>query len=159
AAPLPGPAVVGLDPHRMVRPDGWLHEEGHAPARRVRAEVRHQVHAEALGSAERHLCPRGWLGAGGPAAVPPAGGVRTARGQGAGVGRLTRRGARRRGSVPPPALRGRASAGGVGRRVRRLTVPRTEPTRNGEPPLPILTHGPPHRTAAVPRARVYGTRG
>jgi hypothetical protein len=78
--------------------------------------------------------------------------------QGELVGRLTRPGASRSGPVYEQVLLVRDPDGGETMRVRRITVQLTEPTRNGDTTLHILTNVPPHRASAAQLARVYGKR-
>ena len=157
AAPLPGQALVGLDQQRMLITDGLLHEDGHAQERRLIAQVLHHVQADDLWIEDRHFCTLGLMF--GMARRGAAFVVRQ-RGQVQGelVGRRTRQGASRSGSVSEQALLVRDPDCGEVMRVRRLTVQLTEPTRNGDTTLPILTNVPPHRASAAQLARVYGKR-
>src|SRR5215470_12676272 len=78
--------------------------------------------------------------------------------QGELVGRCTRQGACRSGPVSEQALLVRAPDGGETMRVRRITVQLTEPTRNGDTTLHILSNVPSGRASAAQLARVYGKR-
>jgi len=157
AAPLPGQALVGLDQQRMLITDGLLHEDGHAQERRLIAQVLHHVQADDLWIEDRHFCTLGLMFGmarrGAAFVVRQHGQV-----QGELVGRRTRQGASRSGSVSEQALLVRDPDCGEVMRVRRLTVQLTEPTRNGDTTLPILTNVPPHRASAAQLARVYGKR-
>jgi len=157
AAPLPGQALLGLDQQRMLITDGLLHEDGHAQERRLIAQVLHHVQADDLWIEDRHFCTLGLMFGmarrGAAFVVRQHGQV-----QGELVGRRTRQGASRSGSVSEQALLVRDPDCGEVMRVRRLTVQLTEPTRNGDTTLPILTNVPPHRASAAQLARVYGKR-
>jgi hypothetical protein len=94
----PWPRVGGVDPQRLVRPDGWLREAGHAQERRWLAQGLPHVREEPLWIDERPLCPLGLLL--GRARRGAAFVVRQhGQGQGARRGRLTRKGASRCGPV------------------------------------------------------------
>jgi Transposase DDE domain len=141
----------------MLIPDGFLHEDGHAQERRLMAEVLQHVQADDLWMEARHFCTLGLMCGmarrGAACIVRQHGQV-----QGELVGRLTRQGTSRRGPVSEPALLVRDPDCGETMRVRRITVKLTEPTRNGDPTLPILSNVPSQRAAAAQLARVYGTR-
>src|SRR5262249_27014158 len=157
AAPLPGQALVVLDQQRMLITDVFLHEDGHAQERRLIAKVLHHVQADDLWIEDRNFCTLGLM-----FGMARRGAVFVVRQhgqvQGELVGRLTRKGASRSGSVYEQALRVRDPDGGETMRVRRITVQLTEPTRNGDTALHILSNVPPHRASAAHLARVYGKR-
>src|SRR5262245_54587678 len=157
AAPLPSPALVVLDQQRMLITDVFLHEDGHAQERRLIAEVLQHVQADDLWIEDRNFCTLGLMFGmarrGAAFVVRQHGQV-----QGELVGRLTRQGTSRSGSVYEQALLVRDPDGGETMRVRRITVQLTEPPRNGDTTLHILTNVPPPRASAVQLARVYGKR-
>jgi Transposase DDE domain len=157
AAPLPGQALVVLDQQRMLITDVFLHEDGHAQERRLIAKVLHHVQAEDLWIEDRNFCTLGLMFGmarrGAAFVVRQHGQV-----QGELVGRLTRQGASRSGPVSEQALLVHDPDGGETMRVRRITVQLTEPTRNGDTTLHILSNVPPHRATAAQLARVYGKR-
>jgi hypothetical protein len=157
AAPLPGQALVVLDQQRMLITDVLLHEDGHAQERRLIAQVRQHVQADDLWIEDRNVCTLGLM-----FGMARRGAVFVVRQhgqvQGELVGRLTRQGASRSGPVYEQALLVRDPDCGEVMRVRRITVPLTEPTRNGATTLHILTNVPPHRASAARLARVYGKR-
>jgi hypothetical protein len=154
-APFPGQALGVLDQQRMLLTEVFLHEDGHAQERRLSAEGLQRVKAAALWIEARHLCPRGLMGG---IARRGAAFVVRQHGQvpGALVGRLTYQGASRRGPVYAQLLLVRAPERGETMRGRRITVKRTEPTRDGAPDLPLLSNVPPRRASAVHLARLYG---
>jgi IS4 transposase len=157
AAPLPGQALVVLDQQRMLITEVFLNEDGHAQERRLIAAVLQQVQADDLWIEDRNFCTLGLMFGmarrGAAFVVRQHGQV-----QGELVGRLTRQGASRSGSVYEQPLLIRDPDGGETMRVRRITVKLIEPTRNGDTTLHILTNVPPQRAAAAQLARVYGKR-
>ena len=157
AAPLPGQALVVLDQQRMLITDVFLHEDGHAQERRLIAEVLQHVQADDLWIEDRNFCTLGLMFGmarrGAAFVVRQHGQV-----QGELVGRLTRQGTSRSGSVYEQPLLVRDPDGGETMRVRRITVKLMEPTRNGDTTLHILTNVPTPRASAVQLARVYGKR-
>ena len=157
AAPLPGQALVVLDQQRGLITDVFLHEDGHAQERRLIPEVLQHVQADDLWIEDRNFCTLalmfGMARRGAAFVVRQHGQV-----QGELIGRCMRKGASRSGSVSEQALRVCDADGGETMRVRRITVQLTEPTRNGDTTLHILTNVPPHRASAVQLARVYGKR-
>ena len=157
AAPLPGQALVVLDQQRMLITDVFLNEDGHAQERRLIAEVLHHVQADDLWIEDRNFCTLGLMFGmarrGAAFVVRQHGQV-----QGELVGRLTRQGTSRSGPVYEQSLLVRDPDGGETMRVRRITVKLTEPTRNGDTTLHILSNVPPQRAAAAQLARVYGKR-
>ena len=153
AAPFPGQALVVLDPQRMLITDVFLHEDGHAQERRWMAEVLQHVQADDLWMEDRTFCTLGLMG--GMARRGAAFVVRQhGHGQGELVGRRTRQGTSRSGAVYAQALLVRDPACGETMQVRRITVQRAEPTRNGDTTRHILTNGPRHRASAGQLARV-----
>jgi len=157
AAPLPGQALVVLDQQRMLITEVFLNEDGHAQERRLIAAVLQQVQAEDLWIEDRNFCTLGLMFGmarrGAAFVVRQHGQV-----QGELVGRLTRQGASRSGSVYEQPLLIRDPDGGETMRVRRITVKLIEQTRNGDTTLHILTNVPPQRASAAQLARVYGKR-
>jgi hypothetical protein len=157
AAPLPGQALVVLDQQRMLISDVLLNEDGHAQERRLIAEVLQHVQADDLWIEDRNFCTLGLMFGmarrGAAFVVRQHGQV-----QGELVGRLTRQGMSRSGPVYEQSLLVRDPDCGETMRVRRITVKLTEPTRNGDTILHILSNVPPQRASAVQLARVYGKR-
>ena len=157
AAPLPGQALVVLDQQRMLITDVFLNEDGHAQERRLIAEVLHHVQADDLWIEDRNFCTLGLMFGmarrGAAFVVRQHGQV-----QGELVGRLTRQGTSRSGPVYEQSLLVRDPDCGETMRVRRITVKLSEPTRNGDTTLHILSNVPPQRAAAAQLARVYGKR-
>jgi hypothetical protein len=157
AAPLPGQALVVLDQQRMLITDVFLNEDGHAQERRLIAEVLQHVQADDLWIEDRNFCTLGLMFGmvrrGAVFVVRQHGQV-----QGELVGRLTRQGAIRSGVVYEQPLLVRDPEHGETLRVRRITVKLTEPTRNGDTELHILSNVPVRRASAAPLARLYGKR-
>jgi IS4 transposase len=157
AAPLPGPALVVLDQQRMLITDVFLSEDGHAQERRLIAEVLQHVQADDLWIADRNFCTLGLMcgmNRRGAAFVVRQHGQL----QGELVGRLTRKGTSRSGSVYEQPLLVRDPDRGETMRVRRITVKLKEPTRDGDTELHILTTVPTQRAAAAQLARLYSKR-
>ena len=121
------------------------------------AEVLQHVQADDLWIEDRNFCTLGLMFGmarrGAAFVVRQHGQV-----QGELVGRLTRQGTSRSGPVYEQSLLVRDPDGGETMRVRRITVKLTEPTRNGDTTLHILSNVPPQRASAAQLARVYGKR-
>src|SRR5499426_3308198 len=157
AAPLPGQALVVLDQQRMLITDVFLQEDGHAQERRLSAAVLQHVQADDLWIEDRNFCTLGLMF--GIARRDAAFVVRQHRQvQGELVGHLTYKGASRSGPVYEQPLLIRDPECGETMRVRRITVKLTEPTRNGDTELHILSNVPTRRASALQLARLYGKR-
>jgi Transposase DDE domain len=157
AAPLPGHALVVLDQQRMLITDVFLSEDGHAQERRLIAEVLQHVKEDDLWIEDRNFCTLGLMF--GMARRGAAFVVRQhGQLQGELVGRPTRKGTTRSGSVYEQAMLVRAPDTGETMRVRRLTLTLKEPTRDGETELHILSNVPAQRASAAQLARLYGKR-
>ena len=157
AAPLPGQALVVLDQQRMLLTDVFLNEDGHAQERRLIAEVLQHVQTDDLWIEERNFCTRalmfGMAQRGAVCVVRQHGQL-----QGDCLGRPVRKGASRSGSGYEQPLLVHDPERGETMRVRRITVKLTEPTRNGDTELHILTNVPPPRASAAQVARLYSKR-
>jgi Transposase DDE domain len=157
AAPLPGQALVVLDQQRMLITDVFLQEDGHAQERRLIAEVLQHVNADDLWIEDRNFCTLGLMFGiarrGAAFVVRQHGQV-----QGKLVGRLTYKGASRSGPVYEQPLLVRDPERGETMQVRRITVKLTEPTRDGDTELHILSNVPTRRASAMQLARLYGKR-
>jgi len=149
--------LVVLDQQRMLITDVFLHEDGHAQERRLIDQVLQHVSEEQLWIEDRNFCTLGLLF--GMARRGAAFVVRQ-HGQLPGelLGRLTRKGASRSGLVYEQPMLVRDSESGEPMRVRRITVKLTEPTRNGDTTLHILSNVPIPRASAAHLARLYGKR-
>ena len=157
AAPLPGQAVVVLDQQRMLITDVFLSEDGHAQERRLIGQVLQHVSEDQLWIEDRNFCTLGLMF--GMARRGAAFVVRQhGQLQGELLGRLTRKGASRSGLVYEQPMLVRDPESGETMRVRRITVKLTEPTRNGDTELHILTNVPTPRASAAQLARLYGKR-
>jgi IS4 transposase len=157
AAPLPGQALVVLDQQRMLITDVFLNEDGHAQERRLIAEVLQHVQADDLWIEDRNFCTRALM-----FGMAQRGAVFVVRQhgqlQGECLGRPVRKGASRSGAVYEQPLLVHDPERGETMRVRRITVQLTEPTRNEDTALHILTNVPTRRAAAAQLARLYGKR-
>jgi hypothetical protein len=157
AAPLPGQALVVLDQQRMLITDVFLHEDGHAQERRLIGQVLQHVSEDQLWIEDRNFCTLallfGMARRGAAFVVRQHGQL-----QGELLGRLTRKGASRSGLVYEQPMLVRDPESGETMRVRRITVKLTEPTRNGDTTLHILSNVPIPRASAAHLARLYGKR-
>ena len=156
-APLPGQALVVLDQQRMLITDVFLNEDGHAQERRLIAEVLQHVQADDLWIEDRNFCTRallfGMAQRGAAFVVRQHGQL-----QGEYLGHPVRKGASRSGTVYEQPLLVHDPKRGETMRVRRITLKLTEPTRDGDAELHILTNVPTPRASAVQLARLYGKR-
>lgn len=138
-------------------PEVCLEEEGHAQERRGIAQGLSRVSAGDVWSAARTCCPRGLLG--GIARRGAAFLVRQhAQVPGELLGRPTRQGVPRSGTVSAQARLVADPVSGETRPVRRLTLARKEPTRDGDTALPLRTNLPAQAARARPRVGVDGKR-
>jgi Transposase DDE domain len=157
AAPLPGQALVVLDQQRMLITDVFLSEDGHAQERSLIAQVLHHVEEDQLWIEDRNFCTLGLMF--GMARRGAAFAVRQhGQLQGELLGRATRQGTTRSGPVYEQPLLVRDPASGEPMRVRRITIELTEPTRDGDTVLHILSNVPIPRASAAQLARLYGKR-
>src|SRR5262247_3078712 len=157
AAPLPGQALVVLDQQRMLITDVFLSEDGHAQERRLIAQVLHHVEEDQLWIEDRNFCTLGLMF--GMARRGAAFAVRQhGQLQGESLGRATRKGTTRSGPVYEQAMLVRDPASGETMQVRRITIELTEPTRDGDTALHILSNVPIPRASAAQLARLYGKR-
>ena len=143
-APLPGQALVVLDQQRMLITDVFLNEDGHAQERRLLAQVLQHVGEDQLWIEDRNFCTLGLMF--GMAQRGAAFVVRQhGQLQGETLRRPTRKGITRSGQVYEQALLIRDPESGETMRVRRITLKLTEPTRDGDTELHILSNVPVHR--------------
>jgi hypothetical protein len=158
AAPLPGQALVVLDQQRMLIPDVFLNEDGHAQERRWLTQVLQHGEEDQLWIEDRNFCTLGLL-----CGIARRGAAFVVRQhgqlQGERLGRATRKGTTRSGPVYAHPLLVRDPASGETMRVRRITRKLTEPTRDGDTELPMLSNVPLPRASAAHLARLYGKRG
>jgi hypothetical protein len=141
----------------MLITDVFLNEDGHAQERRLIGQVLQHVSEDQLWIEDRNFCTLGLmfgLARRGAAFVVRQHGQL----QGELLGRLPRKGASRSGWVYEQPMLVRDPESGETMRVRRITVKLTEPTRNGDPALHILSNVPIPRASAVQLARLYGKR-
>ena len=157
AAPLPGQALVVLDQQRMLITDVFLNEDGHAQERRLLTQVLQHVEEDQLWIEDRNFCTLGLMF--GIACRGAAFVVRQhGQLQGELLGRATRQGTTRSGPVYEQPLLVRDPASGETMRVRRVTLKLTEPTRDGDTELHILSNVPFPKASAAQLARLYGKR-
>ena len=157
AAPLPGPALVALDQQRLLITDVFLNEDGHAQERRLLTQVLQHVEEDQLWIEDRNFCTLGLM-----FGIARRGAAFVVRQhgqlQGESLGRATRKGTTRSGPVYEQPLLVRDPASGETMRVRRITLTLTEPTRDGDTELHILSNVPLPRASATHLARLYGKR-
>jgi Transposase DDE domain len=157
AAPLPGQALVVLDQQRMLITDVFLNEDGHAQERRLLTQVLQHVEEDQLWIEDRNFCTLGLM-----FGIARRGAAFVVRQhgqlQGELLGRATRKGTTRSGPVYEQPLLVRDPASGETMRVRRITLKLTEPTRDGDTELHILSNVPLPRASAAHLARLYGKR-
>ena len=157
AAPFPGQALVVLDQQRRLITDVLLSEDGHAQERSLITQVLPHVGEDQLWIEDRNFCTLGLMF--GIARRGAAFVVRQhGQGQGELLGRPTRKGASRSGPVYEQPMLVRDPNSGEPLRVRRITVQLTEPTRDGDTELHILSNVPLPRASATQLARLYGKR-
>jgi hypothetical protein len=141
----------------MLITDVFLSADGHAQERSLIAQVLHHVGEEQLWIEDRNFCPLGLMF--GMARRGAAFAVRQhGQLQGEILGRATRKGTTRRGPVYEQPRHVRDPASGETIRVRRITIELTEPTRDGDTALHILSNVPLPRASAAQLARLYGKR-
>ena len=157
AAPLPGQALVVLDQQRMLITDVVLSEDGHAQERRLLTQVLQHVEEDQLWIEDRNFCTLGLM-----FGIARRGAAFVVRQhgqlQGELLGRATRKGTTRSGPVYEQQLLVHNPDSGETMRVRRITLKLTEPTRDGDTELHILSNVPLPRASAAHLARLYGKR-
>src|ERR687884_259163 len=157
AAPLPGQTFVVLDQQRMLITDVFLNEDGHAQERRLLAQVLQHVEEDQLWVEDRNFCTLGLM-----FGIARRGAAFVVRQhgplQGELLGRATRKGTTRSGPVYEQPMLVRDPDSGETMRVRRITIELTEPTRDGDTALHILSNVPLPRASAAQLARLYGKR-
>jgi hypothetical protein len=158
AAAFPGQALGVLDQQRMLITDVVLNEAGHAQERRLIPAILHHVQEDDLWIEDRNFGTLGLLL--GMARRGAACGVRQ-HGPLPGelLGRPSRQGTTRSGPVYEQPMLVRAPDRGETLRIRRITLKRQEPTRDGDTALHLLSNVPIQRAAAPQLARLYGKRG
>ena len=146
-----------LDQQRMLITDVFLSEDGHAQERRLLAQVLQHVGEDQLWMADRNFCTLGLMF--GMARRGAAFVVRQhGQLQGESRCRPTRKGTTRSGQVYEHAMLIRDPESGETMRVRRITLKLTEPTRDGDTALHILSNVPVHRASASHLTRLYSKR-
>jgi hypothetical protein len=155
AAPLPGKALVVLDPQRGLIRDVFPIEDGHAQERSLLGEVLQSVQRRDLWIADRNFCTLGFV-----CGIARRGGFFVIRQHGQLRGRLT--GRRRRvgttetGAVFEQTMLLRDPQTGEDLPVRRITVELNEKTRDGEDVIHLLSNVP--DVAATELADLYRKR-
>jgi hypothetical protein len=141
AAPLPGRALVVLDPEAMVATDVFLTPDGHASERSLLGDVVAAVGPRDVWIADRNFCTLGFLF--GIARRLGFFVIRQhGRLEGEPIGERTRRGRVHTGAVFEQKIRLTDPATGRSRVWRRITVELKAPTRDGDRELHLLTSLP-----------------
>lgn len=157
AAPLPGQALVVLDQQRMLITDVFLSEAGHAQERSLIDQVLQNVHEGELWIEDRNFCTRGLL-----FGMARRGACFLVRQHGQLKGELLgvpkRQGVTRSGTVYEQEMIVRDPQSGEAMPVRRITIELTEPTRDGDTALHILSNVPAEEARARKLAVLYGKR-
>jgi hypothetical protein len=156
AGPLPGHALVILDPALMLAVDMIPCEDGHAQERSLFADVLSRVAPGDLWIGDRNFCTIGFLQ--GVAARKGCFVIRQhANLPIASAGTLHRRGRCSTGAVFEQSV---TIVGNDGEpiKLRRVVVHPDEPTRNGDTEIAILTNVPVRRATAAKVADVYSER-
>jgi hypothetical protein len=154
SGPLPGHALVVLEPDRMLLTDVFPCEDGHAQERSLLPQVLSTVQAGDLWIADRNFCTTGFLF--GIAARSAAFLIRQHRqtlhyellGERRKIGRCPT------GMIYEQKMRLR-DAEGHGRDVRRVTIELKKPTRDGETEIHLLTNLPAKAASARSVADLY----
>jgi hypothetical protein len=154
AAPLPGTALVAMDPETGLSTRVFLTPDGHAQERSLLGEVLAQVCERDLWIADRNFCTLKFL-----FGIAGAGASFVIRQHGTLKGRL--RGRRRlAGTGPSGKVYEQAvelTCAGAPLALRRITVELNRPTRGGDRVLHLLTNLP-GAVSAVVAARLYARR-
>ena len=156
AGPLPGQALVILDPALMLALDMIPCEDGHAQERSLFADVLSRVAPGDLWIGDRNFCTIGFL-----QGVAARKGSFVIRQHGnlpiASAGTLRRRGRCSTGAVFEQSV---TIVGDDGEpiKLRRMVVHPDEPTRDGDTEIAILTNVPARRATAAKVADVYSER-
>jgi hypothetical protein len=155
-APLPGQALVVLDPSLMLTTDIFLCEDGHAQERSLLPEVLNTVERDDLWIADRNFCTIGFL-----AGIAARGGSFIIRQhgqlQGKPVGKREFKGKATMGTVYEQGLHITDSAGQT-LPLRRITVKLRKATRDGDREIHILTSVPARDADARKVAELYAKR-
>jgi hypothetical protein len=156
AGPLPGHALVILDPALMLALDMIGCEDGHAQERSLFADVLSRVAPADLWIGDRNFCTTGFLQ--GVVARKGSFAIRQhANLPIASSGTLRRRGRCSTGAVFEQSV---TIVGDDGEPIkfRRIVVHPDEPTRDGDTEIAILTNVPARRATAARIADIYGER-
>ena len=146
-----------LDQQRRVITDVVVTEDGHAQERRGIAQVLSRVNADDLWIADRNVCTLGLM-----CGIARRGAAFLVRQhgqwQGERLGAPIRQGVTRRGTVSEPAMLVYDPCSGEALPLRRLTLALTEPTRDGDTALHLLTNVPAQDARARHLVGVDGKR-
>jgi IS4 transposase len=154
SGPLPGLALVVLEPDRMLVTDVFPCEDGHAQERRILPQVLPTVEAKDLWIADRNFCTTGFL-----YGIAERGGAYIVR-QHKQTLRYELLGERRKigrcatGMIYEQKMRLRDEKGNA-RVVRRVTIKLKTPTRDGETEIHLVTNLPAKAANARSVAELY----
>jgi len=156
AAPLPGKALVVLDPQRMLVHDVFLCEDGQAQERTLLGAVLGTVQAGDLWIGDRNLGTLAFMGG---IAARDAAFIFRQHGQLKGelLGQPQSKGKTRSGKVSEQQLRV-TDTQGHSRILRRITIALKKPTRDGDWSLHLLTNLPAREVTAAQVAELYARR-
>jgi hypothetical protein len=157
AAPLPGRALVVLDPEGMLAADVFLTPDGHASERTLLDDVARSVAPRDVWIADRNFCTLGFL-----FGIAARLGFFVIRQHGSLTGELigerSRRGRTHTGVVFEQKVRLTDPATGRSRVWRRVTVELKKPTRDGDAELHLLTSLPAAKASAAVVCDLYRRR-
>ena len=155
AAPLPGKVLVVLEPETGLATDVFLTPDGHAQERSLLDDVLQSVRARDVWIADRNFCTLKFL-----FAIAKKLGFFIIRQHGQVQGQLKGRrrfvGVGPTGNVYEQAIQ--LTFGGETRTVRRITIELTQPTRDGDLVLHLLTNLPPQEASGLAIAEWYRKR-
>jgi IS4 transposase len=152
--PLPGQALVVLEPDRMLIADAFPCEDGHAQERSLLAQVLPSMAAGDLWMADRNFCTTGFV-----FGITDRGAAFLIRQHAQNlkyelVGERRRRGRCPTGTIYEQKMRLTEDAGRV-LIVRRITIELKKPTRNGETEIHLVTNLPAEAANARAVAELY----
>jgi len=154
SGPLPGQALVVLEPDRMLLSDAFPCEDGHAQERSLLPQVLMTVEVDDLWIADRNFCTTGFLFG---IAVRDAAFVIRQHAQTLHYELLDTR--RKIGRCPTGVIYEQkmrmSDENGKGMDVRRITIELKKPTRNGETEIHLLTNLPAKAANARSIANLY----
>lgn len=156
-APLPGKAIVVIDPERMLVENVFLTEDGHAQERSLLKEVLPHVAPKDVWIGDRNFCTLSFL-----FGIMQRRGYFVIRQHGLLKGQL--QGTRRRvgrcpsGVVFEQAILVTDPKTGQEKKLRRITIELNKPTRDGDREVHVLTNLPTRVASATRVAELYSRR-